>query len=467
MSVATSQQLPSINASSATLFPLPLTPLETFLHVDSRPDYPMQVDMEIQLQGRLDRAALESGLAFAVARNPLFTCLVANADRGQLVWVLTDRSPPVHWGTLDEPLDESYGSFMDLTTQTGLRVWVRQGEQRSKVLCQFHHACSDGIGGFGFAEDLLAGYAAAIPGGQSVTPRPLEPDRLLGRGEAGIPPRTSFQKICDSFIGIFDGGKLLLHSPLPLTGGSLDDNAAVESAGRPGFITATLSEHVTAGLRYAAASSGGTTNDLLMRDLFLVLGRWNADHGQPPGRRRMRILMPQNLRGPDEGRMPAANVMSFAFVSRKSRGFDNPRELLHSIRAETTAIKRDMLSLYFIGHLVVAQAAGILSWLLRRRFCFATAVLSNLSYPTRRFVARFPDSTAGLLAGNLVVEGIVISPPLRPLTHAAFGIMSSDRTITISLRWDPHTSSPSGAGHLLGQYVAQLTATADGTPTGA
>jgi hypothetical protein len=172
--------------------------------------------------------------------------------------------------------------------------------------------------------------------------------------------------------------------------------------------------------------------------------------------------MPQNLRAADDGRMPAANVMSFAFVTRKTRLCDNPRELLHSIRIETEKVKRWKLSLYFIGGLVPLQAAGILPWLLRRRLCFATAVLTNLSYPTRRFEACFPQAAAGPVAGNLVLESVTASPPVRPHTRAAFGIMNSDRAITISLRWDAATFSPDDARQLLDLYVAQLAVTADG-----
>jgi hypothetical protein len=466
MSVVAAQPLPSI-APFDSVFPLPLTILESFLVMDSRPDYPMHAEVEVELQGRLDPAAFQQALSFALARNPLLTCLVDRKERGAIAWVPSGQCPPVYWVGLEAPLGDSYGKLFDLTTEPGLRIWVRQADDRLKILLQFHHACSDGLGCFGFIEDLLAAYAAAVSGGQPVEPRPLEPDRLLHRGEIGIVGRTFWQQVRDAIIGMFEGERFLLQRPMPLAAGASTANAELLGGGPgiingPGFLIATCSEQVTAGLRRAAEQAGGTTNDVMMRDLFLTLRRWNTDRDGATRRRRLRILMPQNLRGPDDGRMPAANVMSFAFVTRRAKLCDSPQKLLHSIRVETEAVKRGLLSLYFIGGLFSLQSLGILPWLLKRRLCFATAVLSNLGYPTRRFLARFPRSDQGLVAGNLVVTGITASPPLRPHTHAAFGVMSSDRQITISLRCDQRTCSPDDAQCLLNAYLAQLTATADG-----
>ncbi len=465
MSVVAAQPLPSI-ASFDSVFPLPLTILESFLVLDSRPDYPMHAEVEVELQGRLDPATFQQAVCWALARNPLLTCRIDRKESGALAWVPSGKGPAVYWVGLDAPLGDAYARHFDLTTEPGFRIWVRQTEDRSKILLQFHHACADGLGCFGFVEDLLAAYAAAVPGGQPVEPRPLEPERLLHRGEIGIVGRTFWQQVRDALIGMFEGERFLLQRPMPLAAGASTVNVELPGGGPapingPGFITATCSEQVTAGLRRAAVQAGGTTNDVLMRDLFLTLRRWNTERDGTTRRRRLRILMPQNLRGLDDGRMPAANVMSFAFVTRQAKLCDSPQKLLHSIRVETEGVKRGLLSLYFIGGLFSLQSLGILPWLLKRRLCFATAVLSNLGYPTRRFLTQFPRSEQGLLAGNLILTGITASPPLRPHTHAAFAVMSSDRAITISLRCDPRTCSSDDARRLLDAYLAQLAATAD------
>jgi putative ABC transport system ATP-binding protein len=156
--------------------------------------------------------------------------------------------------------------------------------------------------------------------------------------------------------------------------------------------------------------------------------------------------------------------MSFAFLTRHSLACHGSRELLESIRVETDAIRRGQLSLYFVGGLSTVQSVGALPSLLASRFCFATAVLTNLSDPTRRFVTRFPRTAQGLVVGDLVLEGIAAVPPVRPGTRAVFGIINTAGTFSVSLKWDPLIYSPQEAQHLLSAYVAQLQATADAAP---
>ena len=160
--------------------------------------------------------------------------------------------------------------------------------------------------------------------------------------------------------------------------------------------------------------------------------------------------------------MPSANVMAFAFVTRRADRCDNPESLLQSIHEETEAVRRGQLSRYFIGGLAAVQSAGALDWLLRRPICFSTAVLTNLGDPTRRFVARFPRSAAGLVVGNLVFRGLAGGPPLRPLTRAAFSIFNSAKTLSVSLKSDPHNFSPGDMRRLLDRYLEQLASTSSG-----
>ncbi len=174
--------------------------------------------------------------------------------------------------------------------------------------------------------------------------------------------------------------------------------------------------------------------------------------------------MPQNLREREDETMPAAVAMSFAFITRRASMCDDPEKLLHSIRAETESIRRGKLSLYFLGGIAALQGSGMLSWILRRRACFATAVLTNLGNPTRRFVARFPRESAGHRVGNLRLKSILGVPPLRPLTRAVWGAFQTASTLSIALKCDPQSYSPLDVEQLLGEYVSQLRASARSVP---
>ncbi len=460
MSLVDSTRSPVLEDVFASIFPLPLTTFESFMVADNRADYPMMCDIEVQFQGSLDRRAFDAALTFAIARNPLMTARI-EWQRGGWVWIPTPQLPPVDFAPLGTPLDDSYTECVDLTRQPGLRIWVRQGSEQSTVLLHFHHACADGIGTFGFIEDLLAGYAAAFPDAPPVVPRELRPDRLLSRGEVGLAGRSLYRRIADTIAGAREGARFFLQAPVPLAATRSGSDAVDRPPVRPGFHTAVLPQSVVASLRRLAATVGATLNDVLLRDLFLVLRSWNAAHGSRADRRRLRILMPQNLREREDRFLPAANMLSFAFVTRKARFCDRPEDLLDSIREETAAVRRGRLSLYFTGGLAAVQSAGVLRWLLQGPFCFATAVLTNLSEPMRRFAGQFPQTAQGLLVGNVVYLGITGIPPVRRRTRAVFGIFNNPNRFTINLKWDPRSYSALDAEQLLAEYIAQLHATAE------
>jgi hypothetical protein len=459
MSVTHLPQTPRCGPSLVALFPLPLTTMESFMVADATVGYPMMADHYLYFAGRIDRAAFDAGLAFALERNPLLTARVESDGRGGLQWSLGKQSPTVDWAPIGTPVDDRYNGHVDLTKEPGLRIWVREGQDRSTVLLHVHHACADGIGGFAFIEDLMAGYANAYPGATPVPPREVDIDRLTQRGAAGLTPRSLLRKITDSFVGVREAARFFLQSPRPLARAANSD--ASKSPLRPNLVSQTLSEETTLGLRQEATRTGATVNDVLLRDMFVTLRRWNRERGELPAGANLRILMPQNLREREDRTLPAANVMSFAFVTRRADRCDDPDALLASIHEETTAVRKGKLSLYFLGSLGSLQSAGLLSWLLRRKLCFSTVVLTNLGESTRRFSTSCPRlAEGGLAVGNLVYEGVDAVPPLRPLTRAAFGIRNSPRTLTISLKFDLSLYSVADAEQLLAEYVAQLQATA-------
>ena len=463
------------------VFPLPLTPMEAFLLADGRAGYPMMADIQLHFGGALDRDLFESALYDALARNPLFRCIVGRDPQLGQVWLTAAEMPSIDWAPLGEPLDERYDANVDLTTQIGLRIWVRQGAERSTVLLHFHHACADALGTFAFVEDLLASYATICPGGQTIARRPLVPLRLRRRGLASIPSRNWYQQIFDLVFGGREALRFFLQSPTPIAGGKraadnarsadpplpaggappVDRKSTAQTTTAPNEMrTRALGPELTAKLRRVASEAGVTVNDLLLCDMFVTMRRWNAEHGQADGRSRLRILMPQNLREPEDAATPAANIMSFAFLTRRSDRCQDSRGLRKSVHTETEAIRRGRLSAYFLGSLATALAAGLLDRLLASRICFSTVVLSNFGVPTRRFVAEFPRTAEGLVVGNTVFCGVTGVPPTRPGTRAAFAVVSSSQDLTISLKCDPRHFGPIDAARLLDEYVNQVAATA-------
>jgi hypothetical protein len=474
MSVADSPNTEKVAAELAALFPLPVTTFEYFMFADTRPEYPMMCDLELHFEGRIDRRAFDAGLTFGLKRNPLFRALIDTSGPGPLAWKLTDHRPEVDWAPVGTPLGTAYDAYVDLRSEIGLRIWVRESEERSTVLLHFHHACADGLGGYAFIEDFLAGYAAAFPEGPAVTPRQLEPERLRHREDFGPDTRGRYRRLADSLIGLRESIRFFAESPRPLAVQTLPPLAAQSSsplapatasaAADPspacGFTSLPLSEQLAAGLRRVATENNATVNDVMLRDLFLTLRTWNRQAGEDPGRRRLRILMPQSLRNRDDRGLPAANKLSFAFATRRGNQCDPPQKLLESISRETELVRKHRLSLYFLGSLASARGFGFLDWVLGRPICFTTVVLTNLGDPSRRFATRFPRARGGLVVGNLVFHAISGGPPLRPLTRGAFSIFNGPRSMSLSLKCDPRWFSQLDSRRLLDEYVAQLHLTA-------
>ncbi|QDU92548.1 hypothetical protein [Lignipirellula cremea] len=440
------------------LFPLPLSIIEEFMLADSRPQYPMMADLEMHFQGRIRREPFDAALAQALARAPLFQSVIQTGPKGARHWVRTEQPVPVIWGDENAPLDDAYDAPVDLTAEPGLRVYVRSGETSSSVLLHFHHACSDGMGAFAFIEDFLAAYAQAC-GDDSVAMRPLEPERLRHRGALGTAGRSAYRGLVDTFIGAREGIRFFLQRPSPLP--AIQDPPIAETARlRIRATNGRCSEETTAGLRKAATALNCTVNDLLLRDLFLTMHQWHNQQDGPSTRGQLRILMPQNLRERDDRRMPTGNMLGFAFVTRKRRLCESPQELLRSISHETAAVREGQLSRYFLGGLDALHKAGWLPRVLQGKLCFASAVLTNLGNPLRRFVTRFPRAGSKLKIGDLKLVELTGVPPLRPNTRAVFAVFGSHDKLTLCLRTDPYLYSADDNAQLLNLYLARLDATA-------
>jgi hypothetical protein len=440
------------------LFPLPLTPFEAYMVADDQPDYPMTFVVQLQFDGRADRETFTAALAIALARNPLLTARLTPADGKDPNWVAGDQTAVLDFDTNDTPLTGGCCRPIDLHFDSGLRSWVRTGDDVSSMTFQFHHACCDGVGAFHFIEDLLVAYAHQHDD-RGPALRPLDVTRLARRGEFDIPHRSFVERLYDTWVTIRESSKFFLSGTQPLAAPS--DIAEPVATDDEGYLQHRFAPDISKRLRQAARRQGVSLNDLLLRDLFLVVRNWNRQHTEKPRRGPLRINMPASLRSRDERTLPAANRMSFAFPARKTSACDSPDELLQSIREETRVTVRDRLTLYFIGILAAANSFGVLRRSLRGNRCFATAVLTNMGDPTRRFVAQLPRRDGLVVAGDLTLTNNSGVPPIRHLTRAVFSLGDYGKRLTISLRCDPRSFSPADTRRLLEKYTRQLAKSAE------
>lgn len=440
------------------LFPLHLSTFESLLLADDRAGYPMTFACHLTLRGQIDRAAWEAATDAALDRHPLLRAQIAPGKRGAPCWILAKEPRPwTRWQPWDAPLECPQGEPIDLATSTGLRVWVRQGDERAVVTMQFHHACCDGIGAYRFMGDLLALYGLRTCTGLQRPPElsPLDPAlyRLRTRralefdgGEEGMRRRLLGETW--RLLGL---GAAPLAAPRPIV------TSGLPWSDFPGLCTLSFDRQSHEHLRDVASSQGGTLNDLLLRDLFLAMRDWNGRRRRGFGPRRLRIAMPTDLRTTQDYAMPAANMTSYAFLTRPEQACDDPAALLRGIRDETALVKHNRSGVLFLRMVGVSlRVPGLLPWVLARRRCLASAVMSNVGDPSRRFTARLPREGGLIVAGNLVLEDITGVPPYRPQTRATFSVFQYARRLTLCLRCDPSCFALDDTRELLELMASKL-----------
>jgi hypothetical protein len=448
-------------------FPLYLTPLETFMWLDDRPAYPMTFLIQMEFSGTVDRAAFEAALGETLASHPLLTALVQPAKRNRPCWVLVEGAMPrLDWADEGLPIECAEGDAIDITSEVGLRIWVRQGENGARVLFQFHHACADGTGAYRFLGDVLAAYGQRTASdGQRPEPGSIDPKLLRTRKYGIMDLALRRRGLPVAWAAIRQAGSVLARRSSPLRSPQSPWKHNGRLAPFPAIESYRFDEANYKQLRLSAVERGVTVNDLLLCELFQSVREWNARcrTGRPwcgcrsGRRRRIGIMMPTDLRDGNYYEMPAANMTSYTFLVRRAGDCECGDELLRSIRDETAQIKNQRLGTRFVDMLAAAlRVRPLLRAALSGRRCLSTAVLSNVGDPTRRFTARLPRCKGRVVAGNLVLEGITGVPPLRPKTRAAIIIITYRRQLTVSMRCDPYLFRPEDTRERLSIYVDRL-----------
>ena len=369
---------------------------------------------------------------------------------------LEDPRPALDWACDAAPATCPTDKPIDLTEEIGLRIWVRHKRDHATVALQFHHACTDGTGCFRFIGDWLAGYGMrTTPGDQKPEYGEVDASLLRARKDRAI-RLSACAAGARRMLALREFWKILRGQPVPLV-----PHAAADQGGKvadlPGFLWHSFDRTRHERLRSEACAQGVTLNDLLLRDLFLTLDRWQDNRLSWFHSRRLRIIMPTELRGAEDYLMPAANMAAYTFLACAAGEVRRPDELLRTIRDKTARIKHERSGTLFMDMIYGAtQIRGLLPFLLRRKLCMASAILSNIADPSRRFTARLPRQAGRIVAGNLVLEEFMGVPPLRPGTGATFSISQYDSRLTISLRCDPHLFCMEDTRSMLGLYVAQL-----------
>jgi hypothetical protein len=442
----------SRNPSALALFPLPLTPFESMMWVDDRPSHPMTCSAELTFEGHLDREKFDTAFIRSCLRHPL---LMANVDQrwdGRRVWVPAIEPPQLLWPDSFDGIETSLS--LDLRRESGIRLWVHRTPGRSKLYCVFHHACTDGAGCLGFLDDLLANYAAQFPGNGKALPK-VNPELLLRRGHFDGANGITLKRLSQDLLDVPMTWQFFSQRPRPLAGGASSTPSATDRSSHS--CQRSLSKETLQALRYQATATGTTVNDILLSALFQTIREWNADRSETHPKHWLRLLVPFNVRTRADLEMPAANRLSYVFLTRREGATHDERSLLQSVSKETTQLRAERMPsrvLSKLGHLDGLRVAFPAIFTSRR--CLCTAIMSNLGDPTRRFRTRLPRDQGLLVVGDVRLLGLAATTPIRPHTRASFLVNTYGQQLTISARLDAGFLSQFDANLLVDQLVSRL-----------
>jgi hypothetical protein len=450
------------DSADAGLFPLPLVAFEDYMLTDDCADYPATFFFRLRFAGRWDRAGLAAAAAVAVARHPLLRAVVRRSQSGRPEWVAAeDPQPAIDWHGGALPAAAPADWHIDLYRQTGLRIAVVEQGDATEMLLQFHHACCDGMGALQFIADLLQAYhERTSPSAANHPPRPLDPRRLRQRGKFGLTPLGYLLRLPVELAGLVGSLEYFLHRPAALAGPA--DGNACTAAGFPAILAHTFSQAETEDISRIAAREGGTVNDFLLRNLFVVASAWNVERDPKLRRRYVRIMVPMNLRGPADDAMPAANVVSMIHIDRRPHKAGSFNAQARLARVELRLCKKWRLGLTTVHYMqVFRRFRNGLKRLIPKHRCLGTTVLSNLGDPVRHI--ELPRRNGRIIVGGLTLEAIEPVPPVRPFTRASYGAVFYAGRLTLTVHYDPRCFTPEEGRELLDRFVAEIRrAIADG-----
>jgi len=441
------------------LFPLPLTPFERHMLADDRPGHPMTCAAELRLSGTIDREALSASFRDTLLRHPLLSAIVDRTHPNRPCWVpAPSGGRGIEWSDSESlPASEEL-ERMNLALEAGLRFQVRQDSGRQTATMLYHHSCCDGIGAARFIEDLLAAYHLRVEGRSGSEALPVSDDaRLLQRGEMPRIGRLCARMAHEIRTVVREGRHWLLHPVTPL---GLPIQTETSSTGvlvHPATLTHAFSESASVELLAAARRRGVTLNDLFLAAMFLTIVQWNAVHAPETRTRWLRIAVPQNLRADADRWMPAANKVTMCFLTRAHDACRNATTLLRGIHDEMASARYWLRGKSLLRAMRWVQAVpGAARCILEGDRCLATVVLSNIGDYDRWFCSELPREGKQIRAGDIRLESITNIPPIRSMTHAAFGAASYGGILRMSLRHDHCRLASEQANQLLALYVSQI-----------
>ena len=195
---------------------LRLNVIEELMFWDDRPAYPWSFFVRLRFEGVIERAAFERAVETVVGRHVLLHSVVQQHGKRLYFVPQAGTSPQMIW--LDEaPCDQlPESSYLDITREIGLRVFIRQNATHADVTFQVHHSACDGLGAFQMAGEAMVQYAGQVCAESGLELPSLDQKRMFKRGKWGVTWRNFGRTMRDQFVGLRGARQFLQRKPVPL-----------------------------------------------------------------------------------------------------------------------------------------------------------------------------------------------------------------------------------------------------------
>lgn len=418
--------------------------------LDDRVKYPMSFFIEVKLSGEVDRDVMETSLSSALQRHPLLTAHLKTSLMGSPRWLDAQDIAEIDWSDGSPNLPSLIDRFIDLKSHSGLRIWGNVGPETTRLVFQFHHAVTDGIGAIEFIGDLLAYYGKATCGiNEAPELAPVSLETLSKRGQLWEPGHEH-QKLFSHLMW----WTAELGSSYP-TGLQFETKQA-EPVNDP-FVTRILDGKQTRKLKREATRQGCTPNELYTLAMFQSLRQWALNQGDGSDRQAIRVGIPFSLRTVSHEDSPAANILSYMFLTRRSRDIKDIEQTLqyiHQTSADVLNSGDHALMIWILGK--IRKVPGMMKAMTAVPTRYATAMLANVGDVKRALRNRFPLDRGRCVAGNIVLEHLLGAAPTRPGTHLGLSLGHYAGKLYMNLNCDPWYCSAMEANQLADLYVNSL-----------
>ena len=455
---------------------------------------PMEFVVRLDCVGTVEVEKFADAVSAELERQPLLqaNAVVRETHRRSYWRPASNCLPVIEWFEGDPDKGSGFpGNFapIDLENEIGFRFYGWQysvnGQPRIAMKFVYHHACCDGKGGIGFAEHAFHRYHALLENKSCAAKEIEEVDeqQILSRNLPAANKLSVSDRIWRALVVRPKRvAKMLISKPRLFSEkiGLPNDGDQDIFANPPRLCTTELSIEETKQLSVLASRLSATSNTILVRELFHVLGdcfkrdsNLFSDDGINPkepavGRqkRELRILIPFSLRDSRNSQMPSANCVSMAYLeaNEKLLEADNYIDsvLVSDLVRQMSFIRRWNLQYSWIESIdlyaKVWPVVRLFKFRRKNRFGnmapIATTVMTNLG---RAFANSHLVNSAGEMeTKSLVVKSVHVAPPCNAAVVVNFSVNFYGSRLTLDINYLPAMLTQETADRILGLWKRRI-----------